>query len=75
MLLPSPPSITPGGAVHRCTESALPLQFQTLNPPHANETEIPDPQIESQGRTPQRPSRLAGRRTSLLRPAHAIQRG
>ena len=33
MLLPSPPSITPGGAVHRCTESALPLQFQTLNPP------------------------------------------
>lgn len=33
MLLPSPPSITPGGPVHRCTESALPLQFQTLNPP------------------------------------------
>ena len=33
MLLPSPPSITPGGAVHRCTESALPLHFQTLNPP------------------------------------------
>lgn len=33
MLLPSPPSITQGGSVHRCTESALPLQFQTLNPP------------------------------------------
>ena len=33
MLLPSPPSITPGGPVHRCTEYALPLQFQTLNPP------------------------------------------
>ena len=33
MLLPSPPSITPGGPVHRCTESALPLHFQTLNPP------------------------------------------
>ena len=33
MLLPSPPSITPGGAVHRCTESALPLHFQTLNSP------------------------------------------
>ena len=33
MLLPSPPSITLGGPVHRCTESALPLHFQTLNPP------------------------------------------
>ena len=33
MLLPSPPSITPGGAVHRCTESAFPLHFQTLSPP------------------------------------------
>lgn len=33
MLLPSPPSITPGGAVHRCTESVMPLRFLTLNPP------------------------------------------
>ena len=33
MLLPSPPSITPGGPVQRRTESALPLHFQTLNPP------------------------------------------
>ena len=32
MLLPSPPSITPGGPVQRRTESALPLHFQTLNP-------------------------------------------
>ena len=32
MLHSSPPSITPGGAVHRCTESALPLHFSTINP-------------------------------------------
>ena len=32
LLLPSPPSVTLGGAVHRCTSTALPLQFQTLNP-------------------------------------------
>ena len=28
-----PVMIMEGGAVHRCTESALPLHFQTLNPP------------------------------------------
>ncbi len=41
MLLPSPPSITPGGAVHRCTESALPLHFQTLNPPTQMKSKSP----------------------------------
>lgn len=57
MLLPSPPSITPGGAVHRCTESVMPLYFSTLNPP-ANEAQIPNPQIKSWSRTPQRSSAL-----------------
>lgn len=33
MLHSSPPSIIPGGAVHRCTESALPLHFSTINRP------------------------------------------
>ena len=32
--------------------------FSNPQSPHANETEIPDPQIESQGRTPQRPPAL-----------------
>lgn len=41
MLLPSPPSITPGGAVHRCAESALPLHFQTLNPPTQMKSKSP----------------------------------
>ena len=40
MLLPSPPSITLGGPVHRCTESALPLHFQTLNPPPTRKSNL-----------------------------------
>lgn len=41
MLLPSPPSITPGGAVHRCTVFLLPLQFSTLNPPKSMKPKSP----------------------------------
>ena len=33
MLLPSPPSITPGGPVQRRTESALPLHFSNPQSP------------------------------------------
>lgn len=44
MLLPSPPSVTPGGVVHRCNVSVMPLHFSTFNP-KANEAQITDPQV------------------------------
>ena len=74
MSLPSPPSITPGGAVHRCIGSVMLLCFSTLNPP-ANEAQIPNPQIKSWSRTPQRSSRSARRRTNALLLANVKRSG